>query len=298
MRSDDFLRCSLAAGLALLLSACNTMPPASTVEPAHSTPSSTATTPTLTPAQWQAQLQAMPLPSVLLLGEQHDAAAHQRWQLATVQKLIARKQLAALVLEMAEQGHSTAGLQPSASEATVRKALRWDDKGWPWKAYGPSVMAAVRANIPVVGGNVPRDKMRDVMQQPEWDSHLSPAAWEQQRQAIRSGHCDLLPEAQITPMARVQLAKDALMAHTAQSAIQPGKTVVLIAGRGHVLRSVGIPTWLAPSSSHVIAMAQAGPKAQAEASEHDFVIQTPAVPDKDHCAKLRAQWAPSDPQNP
>jgi hypothetical protein len=48
----------------------------------------------------------------------------------------------------------------------------------------------------------------------------------------------------------------------------------------------------------VIAMAQAGTKAQAEASEHDFVIQTPAVPDKDHCAKLRAQWAPSDPQNP
>ncbi len=94
----------------------------------------------------------MPLPSVLLLGEQHDAAAHQRWQLATVQKLIARKQLAALVWKWQSKATAPQACQPSASEATVRKALRWDDKGWPWKAYGPSVMAAVRANIPVAGG--------------------------------------------------------------------------------------------------------------------------------------------------
>lgn len=293
MRSHFLLRSSLAAAVALLLSACNTMPPAAPDAPAQNTPSATHS-----PAQWQAQLQTMPLPNVLLLGEQHDAAAHQRWQLATVQQLIAREQLAAVVLEMAEQGRSTAGLPPSASEATVRKTLHWDDKGWPWKAYGPSVMAAVRAGITVAGGNLPRDKMRDVMQQADWDSHLNASAWEQQRQAIRTGHCDLLPESQITPMARIQLAKDALMAHTAQAAIQPGKTVVLIAGRGHVLRNVGIPTWLAPSSSHVIAIAQAGSTAQAEATERDFVIQTPAVPDKDHCAKLRAQWQSATPQNP
>lgn len=293
MRSHFFLRGSLAAGLALLLSACNTMPPATT-----DAASSSALPTSHTPQQWLAQLRVMPPPAVLLMGEQHDAPEHQRWQLTTVQHLIAREQLAAVVLEMVEQGRSTAKLQATASEATVRKTLHWDDKGWPWKAYGPSVMAAVRAGITVAGGNLPRDKMRDVMQQTEWDSHLSTTAWAQQRQAIRTGHCELLPESQITPMARIQLAKDALMAHSAQAAIQPGKTVVLIAGRGHVLRNVGIPTWLAPSSSHVIAIAQAGPTTQAAATERDFVIQTPAVPDKDHCAKLRAQWESATPQKP
>ena len=217
---------------------------------------------------------------------------------APPQSLIARNQLAALVLEMVEQGHSTTGLQPSAIEATVRQTLRWDSKGWPWKAYGPTVMAAVRAGIPVAGGNLPRDKMQDVMQQTEWDSHLSPPAWERQRQAIRTGHCDLLPESQITPMARIQLAKDALMAHTAQASIQPEKVVVLIAGRAHVLRTVGIPTWLAASSSHVVAIAQAGGHAQADASDRDFVIQTAAVPEKDHCAQLRSQWQSPENKNP
>ena len=48
--------------------------------------------------------------AVLLLGEQHDAANHQRLQRETVQALASRSQLAALALEMAESGTSTAGL--------------------------------------------------------------------------------------------------------------------------------------------------------------------------------------------
>lgn len=281
---NKLLAITAAAGLALLSACANT-----------STPRLAATD--LSAATWQEQLQQMPnadVPALLLLGEQHDAPEHQQWQQATAQTLIARDQLAAVVLEMADDGHSTQGLPHTASVAEVQQALRWSDRAWPWQAYGPTIMSAVRAGVPVIGGNLPRAQMKDVMQQSQWDSHLPPNAWEAQREAIRSGHCDLLPESQLTPMARIQLAKDARMAHTAQAALQPQKTVLLIAGRGHVLRSIGIPTWLPPEVPYTIAIGQAGDAAQAATSERDYVVHTPATPEQDHCAALKARWqAPS-----
>ena len=41
----------------------------------------------------------------LLLGEQHDAAEHQAIERETVEALAARGRLAALAIEMAEEGH-------------------------------------------------------------------------------------------------------------------------------------------------------------------------------------------------
>ncbi|MDR2328422.1 MAG: ChaN family lipoprotein [Comamonas sp.] len=230
------------------------------------------------------------VPDVLLLGEQHDAAAHQQWQQATVAHWAARRQLAAVVLEMADAGHSTQGLAADASEAQVQQALAWNDKGWPWRHYGPAVMTAVKAGVPVLGGNLPRAQMRDVMQQTRWDSHLPAAAWQRQRDAIADGHCGLLPDTQLASMARIQLAKDDSMAQTATAQLQPGKTVLLIAGRGHVLRSIGIPTWLPAGTRSVVAIGQAGSQAQADAADRDWVHSTPALPAQDHCAALREKW--------
>lgn len=229
-------------------------------------------------------------PDVLLLGEQHDAEAHQQWQQATVAHWAARRQLAAVVLEMADAGHSTQGLAADASEAQVQQALAWNDKGWPWRHYGPAVMTAVKAGVPVLGGNLPRAQMRDVMQQNRWDSHLPAAAWQRQLDAIADGHCGLLPASQLAPMARIQLAKDESMANTATAQLQPGKTVLLIAGRGHVLRSIGIPTWLPAGTRSVVAIGQAGSQAQADAADRDWVHSTPALPAQDHCAALREKW--------
>lgn len=239
---------------------------------------------------WVQTIRTAPLPTFVLLGEQHDALEHQHWQQATVQTLIARQQLAAVVLEMADQGHSTQGLPMSATERDVQQVLQWNEPAWPWKAYGPSVMTAVRAGVPVVGGNLPRAHMKTVMQQNAWDTHLPAPAWARQRDAIRSGHCDLLPESQITPMARIQLAKDARMAQTMQAHAHPHKTVLLIAGHGHVLRSVGVPTWLPADLTTSIAIAQASTQPPVAPTDSDHVVRTPAMPATDHCAALRTQW--------
>ena len=47
---------------------------------------------------------------VVLLGEQHDAPEHHAIERESVEVLVARNQLAALALEMAEEGRTTASL--------------------------------------------------------------------------------------------------------------------------------------------------------------------------------------------
>ena len=95
---------------------------------------------------------------VLLVGEQHDAAAHQEIEQQIISSLATKGVLAAVALEMAEVGVSTARLKPSATDLQTRSALKWDDKAWPWKAYGSAVMTAVRAGVPVLGANLPREQ--------------------------------------------------------------------------------------------------------------------------------------------
>ncbi len=224
---------------------------------------------------------------LLLLGEQHDAPEHQQVQRDIVQALATSGRLAALALEMADAGHSTTGLPADSSEFSVRQALQWNEKGWPWAAYGPAVMAAVHAGVPVLGANLPRVQMRGAMAEPTLDSRLPATAWQVQQQAIRSGHCNLLPETQTVPMARIQIAKDISMAHTLVSAVQPGKMVVLLAGSGHVDRLVGVPQHLPTAVSAKAVRLQAGAAADSAPSVFDVVWLTPAVPFKDYCASLK-----------
>ncbi|MFY3384752.1 ChaN family lipoprotein [Paracidovorax sp. MALMAid1276] len=282
--------------VALGLAGCASAPvPTPTTTPAAAVPPRSA-------APWPERLQALLPTDVLLLGEQHDAPDHQRLQREAVQWLAERGQLAALVLEMAERGHGTAGLPRDATEAAVQAALQWRDAAWPWAAYGPVVMAAVRAGVPVLGGNLPRAEMRSAMADTRWDRHLGAPAMDRQIAALRDGHCGLLPPSQLAPMARIQIARDAAMADVARAARQPGQTVVLVAGGGHVLRSLGVPTHWPPDFRSKVALALTDPSSTAikseagaqkpQAGDADTLLHTPALPPKDHCAALRQQWAP------
>ena len=246
----------------------------------------------------QARLATLLPADALLLGEQHDAPAHQQLQRQAVQWLAARGALAALALEMAEQGRSTAGLPRDASEADVQHALAWRDAGWPWQTYRPVVMAAVRAGVPVLGANLPTARQRDAMRDAALDARLPPAALAEQQQRMRDGHCGLLPESQIGPMTRVQIARDIAMADTVRAARQPGRTVLLVAGNGHVHRALGVPLHLPPDLTTKVLSAQSGQAQAAIDSEvtdtlpahtsgADLLWPTPPVPPRDYCAELR-----------
>lgn len=211
---------------------------------------------------------------MLLLGEQHDAPDHQRRHHDKVTELTRQQRLAALAVEMAEQGRSTADLPRGADEAAVRAALGWQEEAWPWPAYAPAIMAAVRAGVPVLGANLPRTAMRAAMADESLDALLPPEALGRQREAIRAGHCDLIPPDRLAPMARIQIARDKAMAQTLVQAARPGATAVLLAGSGHVEPDLGVPRHL-----------PAGLRA-------DAIIWPGQPATRDYCAELRQQMAP------
>nr|WP_315428642.1 ChaN family lipoprotein [uncultured Albidiferax sp.] len=227
----------------------------------------------------------------ILLGEQHDAPDHQRIHRETIEALAAQGQLAAVAIEMAEQGRSTAALPRDADTSQVQAALQWDDAGWPWAAYGPAVMAAVRAGVPVLGANLPRAQMRSAMANSALDGQLPGPALKAQQHAIRLGHCGLLPESQIAPMTRIQIARDMAMAQTLQAAAVRGKAVLLLAGAGHVDRSLGVPQHLPESLVSKAVLLQAGqaPEATKNIVTFDSTWQTPSIPATDYCASLQNQ---------
>ena len=242
------------------------------------------------PQYWQ---QIRPT-DALLLGEQHDAPQHQDIQTQVVAWLAGQGLLAALTLEMAKQGGSTQGLNAQASAAQVQTALDWDERAWPWAAYGPAIMAAVRRGVPVFGTNLSSADLRAAMQDRSLDQTLTETALSTQQQRIRDGHCQLLPESQIAPMTRIQIARDRAMAQTIGRVALAGRTVVLLAGHGHVVRSLGVPQHLPASLtvSSVQLLAGTAQEGSAAGADFDQVWPTGPIPQRDYCAEFKASRPP------
>jgi uncharacterized iron-regulated protein len=230
---------------------------------------------------------------LLLFGEQHDQPDQQRQVAEQVQALAARGELAALVLEMAERPHGSSGLPRDASELQVRDALQW--RGWPWERYAAVVMNAVRAGVPVLGGNLPREQMRAAMGDATLDALLDDATRALLADAVRVGHCHLLPPAQESGMVRIQIARDRSMAQVAAAALRsapPGSTVLLLAGAQHASLDRGVPPHLRHEMAAKLPALQVvlfGPPGDGLSADE----RRPAVftPQEDHCEGLRRRLA-------
>jgi uncharacterized iron-regulated protein len=165
-----------------------------------------------------------------------------------------------VVIEMADAGRSTAGLPRDSSDAAVREALAWT--GWTWADYAGVVMAAVHAGVPVLGGNLPRAGMRETMRDASLDGRVDAAARTLLADAVRTGHCNLLPESQIPGMVRIQIARDVSMARTVSAALDAapaGQRVLLLTGAQHASRDRGVPLHLPPGTSLHVTMFGEGP---------------------------------------
>lgn len=237
-----------------------------------------------------------------LFGEQHDQHEHQRQTAQALRELAAQGRLQAVVLEMAERGAGTTGLPRGASEAEARAALRWSEAGWPWQAYREVVMSAVAAGVPVLGGNLPRAALREAMQEPRWDAAVPAEARARLLEAVREGHCGLLPASQLAPMTRMQLARDRSLAETlAQAARGAGRdaVVLMLSGAVHASRTTGVPLQL-PAVAPGLAVRSIGfrpPGEQAGGTAGDmegFDELRPARhdPSPDHCEALRRHGMP------
>lgn len=235
---------------------------------------------------------------LLMFGEMHDQPDQQRQVAEAVQQLAGAGRLAAVVLEMAEVPHTTAGLPREATEPQVREALRW--QGWPWDAYAAVVMNAVRAGVPVLGGNLPRASLREAMRDAALDARIDDAARARLTDAVRVGHCHLLPATQEPGMVRVQVARDQSLARVAAEALRsapPDGTVLLLAGAQHVSRDRGIPLHLAPGAATGVRVVMFG--SDADGLQADERRPAAFTPQADHCATLRKQLkADAPPRSP
>lgn len=231
---------------------------------------------------------------VILIGEQHDAPEQGEVQAQIVKTLINEGRLLGLVLEMAEAGTSTVGLDSQASDEAVKHALHWAEAAWPWSRYSGAIMHAVAAGVSVYGGNLPRSEMPAKMLAPSAFEHQHPMAWQRLQALVTQGHCDLLPKAQIPAMTRIQVAKDQRMAQTIADLsheASPGQAVVLIAGAVHVNRKLGVPLHLLdsmPTWSLELRPRDAQPS---PTGDFDATWLTPKAPSTDHCGQLRERWA-------
>ena len=188
------------------------------------------------------------------------------------------------------------------SEPSVRRALHWNDNGWPWTLYAGPVMAAVRAGIPVVGVNLPDAEMMRAYRDPTWDASVPEAVRRSVIDDVRDSHCGLLPAAQLLAMARIQFARDATMAAGCVALLQPGRTVVLLTGSFHADKTVGIALHLAaadpgahgarpPGVFSLLLQGVDADTAPRPPSGFDAVWFTPSTPPVDHCAELRKSLA-------
>lgn len=260
-------------------------------------------------SRWHALLGGVLLPlagvpacaqSVWLIGESHDQPAHQQAAADTVRHLAEGRRLQALVLEMADSGRSTAGLPRDIAESEVRRVLSWQEQAWPWERYGPLVMAAVRAGVPVLGGNRPRAWLRGEMRDAQWDTAVPAGARAHLADAVRAGHCGLLPESQVPAMVRMQVARDRSLAEAVMQAAdkaRPAAVVVLHAGAQHASRVAGVPVHLqalAPELQlrSIGFIARGQDLAEVDQAGFDELQAVDVVPEPDHCAQLRARGMP------
>ena len=252
---------------------------------------------------------------LLLIGEVHDNAMQHRMRLRWLEQLaerrrivIALEQLDAVnqrALDRARAADPAAAAcgEPLAQRARrIAEAAGFDFRGWHWEYYRPVIELALRRDLPLLAANLSRTETSDVARG-RAAAAGEPAGWSAGDErtledSIRRGHCGLLPESMIAPMAAAQRSRDARLARSVVDAHRAsGLPVVLLAGNGHVRRDIGVPRYLADLAPHArvfgIGLLEAG---EASPAPFDAAEVTAAASREDPCNALRKR--PPRPQAP
>ncbi len=287
----------LAALTLGLLCACHSLPPLP-AWPAGSPPQSglarAANTQALMPAD--ELLKRMRQAELVILGEQHDNPYHHALELWTVQQLASRGSLHAVVMEMldAEQQPALQALaqaRPLPSESQVRERLGWQERKWPWQSYGPLIMTALRAGIPLYAGQPTQAELNAARQRRDLPP-LPAEAIAILSQALRDGHCGLLPEQRLPAMLWVQYRRDQQMAASLERLRTPGRQVLLITGNGHARRDSGVPLQLQHPVLSVSLTSDLSPNAE---NAYDWQWFSPATVGDNYCEALKRQLNQREP---
>jgi uncharacterized iron-regulated protein len=257
---------------------------------------------------------------ILILGEQHDAAAHHKLQAAAVREFAKTGRDGTAVVFEQIRDDQQAGLdrfkaEGSKSVGDLKRFIAWDKSGWPKDIYDPLFKAVVDARLPIYPGDVPRASIMKAAK--EGEGALS--ASEKKRlgldvplgakfdaasiKEIEEAHCGALPKAAFPGMAYAQRYRDAHLADAALRASQRTGGAILIAGTGHARSDRGVPWYVrrrAPEKKIVSVMfvevedGTTDPEAYVPRDPDgkpaaDFLVFTPRTERGDPCEKMRAK---------
>lgn len=258
----------------------------------------------------------------VLLGETHDNPDHHRLQAWLISRLAASGQRPAVVMEMISEDKADA-LQsyladPGANPAGLGNALDWQKSGWPdWRIYQPIAEAALGVGLRIAAGDAARSRIRrvgregfDALSAPEratlaLDSDLSPPLARSLLEELFDSHCQMVPREAMTPMARVQRFRDAVLADSLlRESAKHGIGSVLVAGNGHVRKDRAVPWYLARRSpgDKVVSVMLIEVDGKATTPDElmptypdgrpasDFVWFTPRAEREDPCAALAKRF--------
>ena len=254
---------------------------------------------------------------LVLLGEMHDNADHHRFRavLLPVSKALVFEQIRD---DQRKDLESFAGFREQARRlATADDLMRFLDwKSTSWSlSYKPLLQAAIQSRLPILPGDVPKEKIRtaartgeqaiaaDERQRLGLDTALSPAAQDALLGELEASHCGMMPKSAFTNMAFAQRYRDAHLARALADAAAAHGSAMLFAGNGHVRKDRGVPWHLermAPGRAAVAVMMIEVEDGKSEVSGYpdampsgrpvaDFVVFTPRAQRDDPCARMREQ---------
>lgn len=246
-----------------------------------------------------------------LLGEVHDNGVQHALRAAALRRLVEAGARPAIAFEQFDRDRQ-ADIERLRREqpGDVDALLALGAPNWQWKHYRPFLQLAIDNDLPIVAANLSRaDAVKVTMQ--GWSAlfdaaaqadlgldRLPPGFVAAHEDAVARGHCDLLPPDSLPGMARAQMARDIVLAHSLRPHFARG--VVLLTGNGHVRKDIGVPFWLSADERQdvvAIGLLELDPIAETTSevlSQHyDAIVRTAAAERPDPCEALRQRLRPA-----
>jgi len=242
--------------------------------------------------------------AIVLLGEVHDNAEQHRLRLALLRRAFAAGWRPAIAMEQFDRERQAdierARRERPGDAQHVIDVAAARPSGWSWDSYRPFVALALEYDVALIAANLSRADAKRIAgggYAGVFDAaslaglgldRPIPADWQAaQEREIDAGHCHALPQSSWPALARVQFARDAVMAAGLR---EHSAGVVLLAGNGHVRRDLGVPRWLSAadqSRAFSVGFVEEGdPKGLGEA--FDAVVRTARAERGDPCAAFES----------
>ena len=246
----------------------------------------------------------------ILVGEKHDNPHHHQFELELLQSIQNRNHTR-VVFEMLDeqQASNIEKLTSDNGAEEIKRLLNWNDRSWSWKDYGPLINSALANGNQLKAGNLSRPVLMQIYKNaPPEESRFETVKEVPEKiqaqilQQVFDSHCQTMPLKQMTPMAQIQISRDASMAFAMNHQLPPNAQAILFTGAFHARKDSGVPLHLNILSEEKITTiilteiteSEEGKALNPElnAAEReiaDYIWFTPRSEEKDYCASLRQQ---------